>query len=454
VIGEVPFATRDEVYAAIETSQTAFEKWSRLPILERVKYLFKMRSVLEEHFEELSTINTQNHGKTIEESRGELRRTIENVESAISTAYTLSKGETFDQIAEGIDEYSVKEPLGVFAVITPFNFPLMVPFWFIPYALVLGDTVVVKPSELDPVPTTHVLRLIQNKAGLPPGVMNLVQGAKEVSETLISHPDVKGVTFVGSTPVARQVYKLAGEHGKRAIVNGGAKNSIVVMPDAAIDSSISAIISSFFGNAGQRCLAGANLIPVGNETHEKLVRKFSKAAGELKVGYGLDVSTDMGPVVSKAAKERILGYVEKGLSEDAKLVADGRNLKVAGFPDGFYLGPTIFDEVSQGMTVAKEEIFGPVASVISSDGLDGAIESINRNTNFGNMACIFTSNGSAAKKFKSEVNAGNIGINLGVAQPAAPFPFGGRRESFLGILHAQVDTVDFFTDKKIVISRW
>ncbi len=453
-IGEVPFATTEETNLAVETSQKAFEKWSNVPILERIKYLFKIRSLLEEHRDEIASINTQSHGKTLEESRGEVQRTIENVESAISTAYTLSKGETFDRIAEGIDEFSVKEPLGVFAIICPFNFPLMVPFWFIPYAVVLGDSIVVKPSEIDPVPTAYVVKLIEDKVGLPPGVLNLVHGSKDTVQTLISHKLVKGVTFVGSTPVAKRVYQLAGEHGKRALVNGGAKNSIVIMPDAKIDNAISPIVSSFFGNAGQRCLAGANLITIGDDTRKTVVNKFAKASSELRVGYGLENSTQMGPVVSKKSKERILDYVEKGLSEGAKLASDGRETKVISYPQGFYLGPTIFDQVAEDMTIAKEEIFGPIASVLSYDSLDDAIESINGNTNFGNMACIFTSSGGSASKFRHEVDAGNIGINLGVAQPAAPFPFGGRRESFYGILHAQIDTVDFFTDKKIVISRW
>lgn len=452
-IGEVPFSTREEVNLAVEPSQISFEKWSRKPILERVEYLFKMRQVLQNHFEELATINTQNHGKILEESRGELMRVMDNLESAISTAYTLSKGETFDQIAEGIDEHSVKEPLGVFAIVTPFNFPLMVPFWFIPYAIVLGDTIVVKPSEIDPVPTSHMVKIIQ-EVGLPPGVLNLVHGSKDVVEALVAHNDVKGITFVGSTPVAKRIYKLAGEFGKRAIVNGGAKNSIVILPDARIDSTISPIVSSFFGNAGQRCLAGSNLIPIGRETKEKVKENLLRAAGDLKVGYGLDDSAKMGPVISSAAKERIAGYLEKGINEGADLILDGRKRTVPDYPDGFYLGPTIFDEVTDEMSVAREEIFGPVASVVSADSLDKAIESINKNTNFGNMACIFTSSGASARKFKRETNAGNIGINVGVAQPAAPFAFGGRRESFYGILHAQMDTVDFFTDKKIVISRW
>lgn len=454
-IGEVPFVTSDEVNLAIETAQTTFEEtWSRQPILERVKYLFKMKTVLEEHFEGLSQINTQNHGKTIEESRGEVRRAIENVESAISTAYTLAKGETFDQITEGIDEYSVKEPLGVFAVISPFNFPLMVPFWFVPYAIVLGNTLVLKPSEIDPVPTTQAIKLIQDEVKLPPGVINVVHGSKDVVESLLSNKDTKGVTFVGSTMVAKRVYKLAGEYGKRAIANGGAKNSIIVMPDASFEKIIPSVISSFFGNSGQRCLAGANLISIGNDTHDKVISKFVESANELRVGYGLDSSTEMGPVISKTAKERVLGYVEKGLADGAKLATDGRRLKGLVYPDGFYLGPTIFDGVSQDMSIAREEIFGPVASVTSFDSLENAIESINKNTSFGNMACIFTSSGSAARKFKRETNAGNIGINIGVAQPSAAFPFAGRRDSFYGVLHPQLDTVDFFTDKKIVISRW
>ncbi|MDG6976103.1 MAG: CoA-acylating methylmalonate-semialdehyde dehydrogenase [Nitrososphaerota archaeon] len=453
-IGEVPFATREEVEAAIDSSQVAFEKWSRISIFERVKYLFKMKTVLESHFEELAATVTQNHGKTILESRGEVHRMIENVEVAISTAYTLAKGETQGQIAEGIDEQSVKEPLGVFAVITPFNFPLMVPFWFVPFAVVLGDTVVLKPSETDPIPTTQAIRFIQEESGLPPGVINLVQGSRDVVETMIANKAVRGVTFVGSTPVARRVYELAGKHGKRALANGGAKNCIVVMPDAKIDSYVPAMVSSFFGNAGQRCLAGSVLVPVGGETHGKLIGKFAKAAGEFRVGYGMDEATEMGPVVTKASKERIEGSVERGVEEGAKLVADGRGKGVHGYPDGYYLGPTILDDVTQDMRLAKEEIFGPVASVIQTDDLDGAIDLINRSTDYGNMACLFTSDGGAAREFAREANAGNIGINLGVAQPAAYFPFGGKRESFFGVLHAQIDTVDFFTDKKVVVSRW
>jgi len=418
-----------------------------------LKYLFKIRNLLLDHFEELAAVNTQNNGKTIHESRADLRRTIENVDMAIAVAQTLAKGEVLPQIAEGVDESVVKEPLGVFAIVTPFNFPIMIPFWFIPYAIVLGNTVVVKPSEIAPVPTVYVMKLIQEEVKLPPGVINLVHGSREAVEALISHKLTCGVAFVGSTPVAKSIYKMAGEHGKRVLANGGAKNSIVVMPDADLSRTIPSIVSSFFGNAGQRCLAGSNLLAVG-EIHETLVRKFSQAARELRVGYGLDEQTEMGPVISSSAKRRIMGYIESGISEGAKLILDGRNIHVVNYPEGFYLGPTIFDDVSPDMPIAKHEIFGPVASVIPVQDLDQAIELINNGTEYGNMASIFTSSGRTAREFARRVNAGNIGVNIGVAAPAASFPFGGRKESFFGILHAQSDTVDFFTDKKVIITRW
>lgn len=453
VIGEAPFALKEEVDDAVESAQRAFESWREIPITERVKYLFRMKQVLEEHFEELAAINTQNHGKTIEESRGDLRRTIENVDVAISAAYTLAKGEVLEQISPGIDEEMVKEPLGVFAVICPFNFPLMIPFWFLPYAIVLGDTVVVKPSEITPVPMHYVARLIEQEVKLPPGVLNIVHGSKETVESLISNRDVRGVTFVGSTPVAKHVYKLAGEHGKRVIAQGGAKNNIVVLPDADLSSSMPAIVSSFFGNTGQRCLAGSNLVTVGG-VHEDFLRRFKQASSSLRVGYGLERGTEMGPLVTDTARSRVLGYIERGIDEGAELVLDGRGIRVQGYPAGFYLGATIFDGVAPDMTIAREEVFGPLASVIHVESIDDAIEIVNKKNSYGNMACIFTSSGRAAREFRRRVEAGNIGINIGVAAPAAYFPFAGRRDSFFGVLHAQIDTVGFFTDKKVVISRW
>jgi len=453
VIAHVPYVSKEEVHEAVTAAQQAFPKWSNLPITERVKYLFRMKEAFDRHHEELAQINSENHGKTIVESRGDVRRAIDNIESAISVAYTLSKGQTQDQIATDIDETVVKEPLGVFGIICPFNFPLMIPFWFIPYAVVLGDTLVVKPSEITPVPMDTATKIIQDEVKFPAGVLNIIHGGRESSEALISHEDVQGVAFVGSTPVAKQVYKLAGEHGKRSLVNGGAKNPIVVMPDADLSSTIPAVVSSFFGNAGQRCLAGANLVTIG-DVHDKVLSKFKSASSELKIGYALDETTDMGPVVSRIAKERILGNIEQGVEDGAKPVMDGRSVRIAEYPDGYYLGPTIFDDVTSDMRLSRNEIFGPVASTVSQKSLDDAIEFINGNTKFGNMASIFTTSGKSAREFRRRVNAGNIGINIGVASPAGNFPFGGRKESFYGILHAQIDTVEFFTDKKVIISRW
>lgn len=453
VLAKIPYVTKEEVDAAVGSAQQAFPKWSNLPITERVKYLFRMKDAFERHYEELATWNTENHGKTIVESRGDVRRAIDNIDSAISVAYTLAKGDTIDQIATDIDESMVREPLGVFSVICPFNFPLMIPFWFIPYALVLGDTLVVKPSEITPVPMDGATRIIEEEVKLPPGVMNIVYGGKETSEALITNRDVKGVAFVGSTPVAKYVYKLAGEHGKRAIANGGAKNSIVVLPDADLNQSVSSIISSFFGNAGQRCLAGSNLVTIGR-AHDEVLPKFKDATTRLRIGNAMREDTDMGPVVTGGAKKRILGEIESGLGEGARLVADGRRVSVSEYPDGFYLGATIFDGVTSEMNLSRREIFGPVASTIYEETLDDAIEFINKNSEYGNMASIFTTSGRSAREFRRRVDAGNIGINIGVASPAANFPFGGRRESFFGISHAQVDTVDFFTDKKVIISRW
>lgn len=424
-----------------------------LPILERAKYLFKMKQVFEERYEELAHLNSENHGKTIVESRGDVRRAIDNIDSAIAVAYTLAKGETMDQIAADIDESMVKEPLGVFTIVCPFNFPLMIPFWFIPYAIVLGDTLVVKPSEITPVPMDGAMRIISNEVKLPPGVLNIVHGGRETVENLISDNVVKGVAFVGSSPVAKQVYKLAGENGKRALVNGGAKNSIVVMPDANLNTTVPAAVSSFFGNAGQRCLAGSNLVTVGT-VHDDVLSKFKTASTSLKIGSAFLEETEMGPVVSKTAKARISSNVDRGVKDGAKLIADGRSTSVPDYPDGYYLGVSIFDNVTPDMALAKEEIFGPVASTIQVKDLDDAIDFINSGTKFGNMASIFTSSGKFAREFRRRVDAGNIGINIGVASPAANFPFGGRRESFYGILHAQIDTVEFFTDKKVIISRW
>ena len=450
---QVPLTPKDEVDRAVVSAQIAFEKWKGIPVPERVQYLFRIKQVFEEHLEDFARINTQNHGKTIVESRGDVRRTIENIEAAIGAAYTLTKGEKLDQVASGIDEETVKEPLGVFAIICPFNFPVMVPFWFVPYAIVLGCTVVVKPSEITPLPMTYIAETLQRETKLPPGVLNLVHGSKQTTEALISHPSVKGVTFVGSTPVGRYVYKLAGEYGKRAIVQAGAKNPIVVMPDANLPHAIEACSSSFFGNTGQRCLAGANLITI-TPIHDTFLKKFVGTAEKIRLGYGLDESTEMGPMVSARSKDRVLNYIDIGTSEGATVALDGRKAHVPGYEKGFFIGASIFDDVSSDMKIAREEIFGPVASVVEVEDLDEAIGWINSNSEFGNAASIFTRDGGNAREFRRRVQAGNIGINVGVAAPVGYFPFGGMRDSFFGVLHGQMESIDFFTDRKVIISRW
>ena len=451
-IAEVPFATKEEVDRAVESARTAFRRWSELPVTTRAAYVFRLKQKLEEYFEDVSRITTQNHGKIIDEARGETRRLVENVEAGCAVAYTLAKGEHLDQIASGMDETLVREPLGPFAVVGPFNFPSLAPFWFIPIAIVVGCTVVVKPSEVTPLPMQWCLKAVE-EAGIPPGVVNMIHGSREVNEALITHRDIKGVSFVGSTPVAKSVYRLAGEQGKRSLCQGGAKNYMVVMPDADLERTIPALIPSFFGNTGQRCLSGANLVAVG-DVYQPLKRKFTEAVSKLRLGYGLDESVEMGPLVTRRAKERVLGYIEKGTEEGAKLLLDGRRPTVEKYPNGYFVGPTVFDQVTPDMTIAKDEIFGPVAGIIRAEKLEDAIEMINDKTNYGNEACIFTRSGKNAREFRRGVLAGNIGINIGIAAPMAFFPFAGFRDSFFGVLHGQMDCVDFFTDKKVIVSRW
>ncbi|HIQ13115.1 MAG TPA: CoA-acylating methylmalonate-semialdehyde dehydrogenase [Thermoprotei archaeon] len=452
VIAELPISTGDEVDEAVDSAYEAYLKWRETPIPTRIQILFRMKSVLEKYRDEIARVIVQNHGKIYDEALGEVRRAIENVETAIGVAYLLQKGEYLENVAGGIDEYLVREPLGVAAIISPFNFPVMVPFWFIPYALAVGDTVVVKPSELTPVPFYWVMKLLHEEAKIPPGLINVVYGLGDVGDRLVSHKKVFGVAFVGSTKVARYIYKRVGELGKRAILQAGAKNYAVVMPDAKIDKTVTNLISSFFGNTGQRCLANSILVPIG-DAYNKVVPKFIELAKNLRLGYGLDSDVDIGPVVSMKALEKIRRYIDIGVEEGARLSLDGRNVKVDKYPDGYFIGPTIFEDVTPDMTIAREEIFGPVASIIEAESLDQVIEMMDK-SEYGNAASIFTSSGAVARKFRRGVNIGNIGINIGIAAPMAFFPFGGRKESFFGVVHGQVDSLDFFTDKKIVIERW
>jgi malonate-semialdehyde dehydrogenase (acetylating)/methylmalonate-semialdehyde dehydrogenase len=451
VLAHVPLSTPSEVETAIQAASDAFSEWRETPPLTRARYMFRLKDLMEENFEDLSRIIVEEEGKCIDEARGEVRRGIEQVEVAAGIP-SLMMGYNLEDIAVGIDEYVIRQPLGVFCAIVPFNFPLMVSLWFWPYAVACGNTYVVKPSERVPLSQEKLFELV-DEADFPEGVVNMVNGAKGVADTLLESPDVQGVSFVGSTPVGKLIYQKAAENGKRAQCQAGAKNFIVVMPDADLDRTIPALVTSFYGCAGERCLSGAVLLAVG-DVYEPLRERFVDAASKLKVGYGLDETVQMGPVISKAHKERVLGYIEKGLGEGAELILDGRGVQVEEYPDGYFIGPTIFDEVTAEMTIANEEIFGPVASIIKVGDLDEAMAIIDANPH-GNASSIFTSSGKSAREFRYKVQAGNIGVNIGVVAAMAFFPFSGSRDSFFGDLHGQGrDAIDFFTEKKVVIERW
>jgi malonate-semialdehyde dehydrogenase (acetylating)/methylmalonate-semialdehyde dehydrogenase len=451
VIAMVPLSTREEVDEAVGVAHGAFDDWRRTPPSARAQYLFRLKGLMEEHFEDLARTVTREEGKTLDEARGEMRRTIENIDVAAGIP-SLMMGYNLEDIATGIDEELVRQPLGVFAMIPPFNFPAMVPWWFIPTAIATGNTYIVKPSERVPCSQNRIFEVLED-IELPPGVLNLVNGSKAVVDRLLEHPDIVGVSSVTSTPVAKHIYRKATEHGKRAQCQAGAFNFLVVMPDADLDRTIPALITSCFGCAGERCLSGSVVVPVG-DTYEPLKQRFVEAAARLKVGDPSDEGVQMGPVISQHAKERILAYIERGLQEGAELILDGREVKVHGSDKGYFVGPTLFDRVRPEMSTAREEIFGPVRCIMKVDSLDQAINIIH-DIPYGNAASIFTASGRAAREFKYRVMCGNIGINIGVPAPVAHFPFGGRKESFFGDLHGQgLDGVDFFTEKKVVISRW
>jgi malonate-semialdehyde dehydrogenase (acetylating)/methylmalonate-semialdehyde dehydrogenase len=453
-ISKVPMSTKDEVNAAVEAAKEAFPDWRRTTPLARARCLFRLKELMEENFEELSRVQTQEHGKTIDESRGETRRGIEMVEVATGIP-SLMMGYNLEDIATGIDEYVIYQPLGVFGHIAPFNFPFMVPLWYSPFALATGNTFVVKPSPRAPISQVKLAELV-DEAGFPPGVYNVVHGGADAASALLEHPDIKGVTFVGTTRIGKDVYKKCADTGKRAIVQTSAKNFLLVMPDANIVGTIPALMTSFFGNTGQRCLSGANLVIVGDDTfYNKFLNAFIDTASKIRVGYGLDESIQMGPMQSVDGKERVLGYIEKGIEGGAKLALDGRRPKIIGhYPDTCFLNPTVFEGVTPDMVIGKEEIFGPVASVMRAENLDEAIKMAN-SSNFGNAHAIFTSSGKAAREFQYRVESGNVGINIGIVAPMAFFPFGGMKDSFFGSLHGQGrDAIRFFTESKVVIQRW
>lgn len=452
IIGKVPMSTADETKAAVEAAYDAWWSWRETPPITRARLFFKLKELLEQNFEEISRIMVQEQGKTIDEARGEMRRTIENVEVAAGIPSLMMGYNLEDGAAEGIDEDAVISPLGVFAAICPFNFPAMIPYWFWPYAVAAGDTYIVKPSSQVPITQQYLTRLVE-KAGFPPGVFNIVNGSHEVSDTLMEHPKVKGISFVGSTPVAKYVYKHSAEYGKRVQAQGGAKNSLVVMPDAVLDRTIPNMLASFYGCAGQRCLAGSNLVAVG-DVADRLLHKFVEAAKKIKMGYGLDESVNMGPVISAKAKKKVIDYIDGAERDGAKVILDGRNVKVPGYEKGHFVGPTVIDGVTPDMTIAKEEIFGPVVSFLRMNSLDEAIDFIHSSP-FGNAASIYTQSGKWAREFRYRCQCGNIGINVGIVAAMAYFPFAGYKDSFFGDLHGQGrDAIMFFTDRKVVITRW
>jgi len=462
VIARVPISTQDDIDAAVASAQEAFPDWRRTPPLARVRCLFRLKDLLEENFEELSRIQTMEHGKTIDESRGETRRGIEMVEVATGIP-SLMMGSNLEDIASGIDEYLIRQPLGVFGIIGPFNFPFMVPLWFAPFAVATGNCIVVKPSSEDPISQVKIAELAE-EAGIPPGVWNVVHGGRTVVSGMLNHPHIEGICFVGSTPVGRDViYKGCGDTGKRVIVMCGAKNFALVMPDADLNRTIAACMTSFYGNTGQRCLANANLVVVGEGLSQEeydafyatVVDAFVSAASRIRIGYGLDDTVHMGPLRDAQKKEKVVKYIEKGIEQGATLRLDGRNVDLVGdLPDTCFVGPTVFEDVTLDMAIAREEIFGPVANMMKASSLDEAIAMIHR-IPFGNAASIFTASGKWARQFQYDVECGNIGINVGIAAPMAFFPFSGMKDSFFGTLHGQgQEAIRFFTESKVVIQRW
>jgi malonate-semialdehyde dehydrogenase (acetylating)/methylmalonate-semialdehyde dehydrogenase len=450
-LGCVPLSAAADVQAAAQAAQRAFPSWRRTPPAERIQYLFKLKMVLDENLEDIARLITMECGKTLEESRAEMRRAIENVEVACGIPI-LMQGKISEDIAPGIDEILLLQPIGVCAVIAPFNFPGMIPFWFMPYALACGNTYLVKPSERVPLTMRRIFQLVE-QVGLPKGVLNLVNGSREAVNAILDDPFVRAISFVGSTQTAKYIYSRAAANGKRAQCQGGAKNPVVLLEDADLEVSTRILADSAFGCAGQRCLAASLGITVG-AARKDFTESILAAARSRVVGYGLETEVQMGPVITPESKRRIEGLVDLGLRDGARVLVDGRGAQVAGYEQGNFVRPTVLDNVSPDSEIARTEIFGPVLSLVHANDLDEAIAIINQ-ARYGNMACLFTGSGAAARKFRYEVDAGNVGINIGVAAPMAFFPFSGWKDSFFGVDHGQSwDAVNFFTQKKVVVERW
>jgi malonate-semialdehyde dehydrogenase (acetylating) / methylmalonate-semialdehyde dehydrogenase len=451
VMAKTPLSGKDAIEAAARAGVDAFPGWRRTPTQERIQYLFILRGLLKTNSDEIARTITNESGKTYEEAKAEIVRMIENVEIACSMPM-IAKGEISEDIAPGIDEIMLRQPVGVSATVAPFNFPGMVPFWFLPYALALGNPFIVKPSEKVSMTMQYIFKLIE-QAGFPKGVVNMVNGAKEAVDGILDHPAIRAITFVGSTNVARYIYRRAAENGKRAQAQGGAKNPVVVLPDADMEMAVKIIADSAFGCAGQRCLAVSWVVTVG-EARNQFDEAICDAAANRKVGYGLDEGVQMGPVISQQSRSRIEGLINLGASEGASVPVDGRNTIIKGYESGSFVRPTILMDMKSGSEIWKTEIFGPVLGIMNVKTIEEAITLVNSGQ-YGNQASIFTASGSAARKFRYEAEAGNIGINIGVAAPMAFYPFSGWKESFFGDNHGQgMDAVDFFTQKKVVVERW
>jgi malonate-semialdehyde dehydrogenase (acetylating) / methylmalonate-semialdehyde dehydrogenase len=451
VLATVPLSPADEVDEAARLALEAFPAWRRTPAPARIQYLFKLKALMEENFENLSRSITLENGKVLDDARGEMRRAIENVEVACGIPMMMM-GDFSEDVARGVDEYMIRQPVGVAAIICPFNFPGMIPFWYLPYALATGNTVIVKPSERCPITLQKAFRLLE-QCGFPKGVVNLVNGGADTVNALLDHPAISAVTFVGSTPVARHIYARASANGKRVQAQGGAKNPIILLPDADVSLTTSIVTDSAFGNAGQRCLAASLAITVAG-ADKIFVPALAEAASSRIVGNGLEQGVHMGPVITPQSKARIEGLIQKGIDEGGEMVLDGRNPSIKGYEHGYFLRPTIISDIPAGGVIAKTELFGPVLGIMRVETVEDAIALVNSGE-YGNMACVFTSSGAAARQFRYEADAGNIGINIGVAAPMAFFPFSGWKNSFFGTLHAQgKHAVEFFTQTKVVVERW
>ncbi len=452
ILARVPLSGAGDLDAAVDAARGALPEWRAVSTIARARKLFELRERLVARTDELARSVTAEMGKTIADARAEVARMIEMVEAACAVPTTM-QGRILEDVGRNIDAETIRQPVGVCAAIVPFNFPAMVPFWFLPFAIACGNAFVLKPSEQ--VPLTQQIAFEELDAlGLPPGVVNLVNGGRAVVEGILDHPGIDAVSFVGSAPVARLVYERAAKAGKRVQALGGAKNHMVVMPDAMIDPTVDGIIGSAFGAAGQRCMAGSVVVTVG-DAHEQLLAPLTRATRGLRVGDGIDERSDVGPVISRGARDRISEWIDRGVHDGAVLVVDGRDAGGEGIdPSGAFLGPTILDEVTPGMAIAQEEVFGPVLTVIRAASLDEAIEIVNA-SRFGNGTSIFTESGASVRRYRHEVQAGMIGVNIGVAAPVAFFPFSGWKDSFLGDLHAHgTDAVEFFTRKKTVTTRY